>query len=214
MARKPSKRLGVYCLEGRWAEPLHRDRTSIRGLLEYLKSAGEIEFEHHRTRSPSALKSWIVDWDQGHPSYELGYFAGHGDSYGRLNPRARKRRMIYLDQLAAPLAGRCEGRVLFFATCVTAHNSSQMIHFLKTTGATAVCGYRKSTEWTDAFAADTLILQALAYHRRGNIRPLPAFHDVEKRHPWIKDRLGFVYFTSHAAEEDSRQAELWVGSIE
>src|ERR1035438_4157364 len=174
MARKPSKRLGVYCLEGRWADPLHRDRTSIRGLLEYLRSAGLIDFEHHRTRSPKTLSARMTEWNTVHPTYELGYFAGHGDTYGRLNPRNRLRRLIYLDELAAPLAGQCTGRVLFFATCVTARNKSQMTHFLKTTGAAAVCGYRKDTEWTEAFAADTLVIESLAHHRRDGIRPLPA----------------------------------------
>jgi hypothetical protein len=214
MPPRQSKRLGVYCLEGRWVEPLHRDRTSIRGLLDYLKSAGLIEFDHHRTRSPRTLKARMIEWNEAHPSYELGYFAGHGSSYGRLDPRTRFR-MLSLDQLAAPLAGQCAGRVVFLATCVTARNASQMTNFLETTGAIAVCGYRKSIEWTEAFAADTLIIDALARHRRSRIRPLPAFRDVERRHRWISDRLGFVYFIRRVPEDErNREVEGWIRPVE
>jgi len=214
MARKASKRLGVYCLEGRWAESmLKRDHASIKGLLEYLQKDGLIEFQRHRTTSPKTLKTRMAEWQLHHPTYELGYFAGHGTSHGLLLPGggSRLRRPVYLDEVAGALLGRCEGRAVFFATCVTARNTAQMTEFLRTTRAIAVCGYRKSVLKAEAFAADTLIIEALARHRGENrqIRPLRAFRDLEKNHPWIKDRLGFVYFTSQL-EEDSAESTRWV----
>jgi hypothetical protein len=211
MSRKPSKQLGVYCLEGRWAEALlERDRTSVRGLLDYLSSAGLIKFEHHRTRNPKTLKRWMAAWQLGYPTYELGYFAGHGNFGGQLDPRVKFGKMVYLDDLADSLRDRCQGRVVFFATCVTARNKFQMTYFLKATGATAVCGYRKSVDRTEAFAADVLIIDSFARNRGANgIRPKQAFREIAKRYPWIVNRLGFVYFMPEF-DADSPESESWV----
>jgi hypothetical protein len=186
---------------------------SMQGLLEYLKKTKSIVYAHHRTRSPRALRARLAEWKIRHPTYELGYFAGHGGSHGQLAPggNTRLRRTIYLDDLADALAGKCDGRVMFFATCVTARNTTQMKQFLKTTGAIAVCGYRKSVWQAEAFAADTLIIEALARHRVPNqhVRPLAAFRDIEKNHPWITERLGFVYFTPQV-QDGTPQSTDWV----
>lgn len=175
---------GVFCLEGDWSDHL-ADKSSVRPLLEVLEPMAKVPFIHRDVGTPAELEHYLRKWTQKrYANYFLAYLAFHGTP-GNL---AVGRHDVSLADLEAVLAGRCDGRVVYFAGCsILDIDQGEIDGFRKATGARAVCGYVKDVDWLVAAAFELLLIEALTYYARTDA----AFKFMNREYAGLVDKLGF-----------------------
>ena len=154
---------GVFCLEGEWESRL-TDRSTVRPILDLLDGRQIIRVIHKDVATPDELGHYLNKWLQKqYASFDIGYLAFHG-SPGVLFLGRKK---LELEHLADLIAGRGNGRVLYFGSCSTLDIPKKRIdEFLQSTKLKAVCGYRADVEWLESAAFELLLIEALSHYRR------------------------------------------------
>ncbi|MDT4987689.1 MAG: hypothetical protein QOI74_1783 [Micromonosporaceae bacterium] len=160
------KPAGVFCVEGQWESDLTK-RGSVLPTLEMLERLGRIRFIHRDTATVEELRYYIGRWLlRKYADYEVGFFAMHGEPT-RL--RLSETTGIELDELETWLAGRCEGKKLYFGSCaVLAAPRDRLSAFLDETKASMLCGFTRYVDWVEAAAFETVVLDALANGKRAD----------------------------------------------
>ncbi len=151
---------GVFCVEGQWHRNLDEE-GSVQPTLDLLERLRRIRYIHKDVATPDELEYFLGRWAlRQYADYHVGFFAMHGEP-GKL--WLTDRHSVDLADVAEPLAGRCEGRRLYFGSCsVMRFSDSELREFLMTTGAAMVCGYTRSVDWVEAAAFETVLLDVLA----------------------------------------------------
>ena len=163
------KERGVFCVETVWYET--PDKTSMRPVLEamedsylnvpflYRSAVTQDEFQHN-------LREWTSTFNEEERNYPILYLGYHGEAekivlgehgfFGRSE--------ISIEQLAEGLAGKCKNRVIHFGSCSTLDAADELIeYFLDQTECSAISGYSKRAEWTEAMALDVLYIKMMQY---------------------------------------------------
>lgn len=156
--RKKGVTKGIFCLEGLWNLDL-RDTSTVRPLLELLRLNENVPYIHREFGTRDEFEYYIDKWPQKrYAAYPILYLAGHGQESG-----IRIGREHYpIDEIAERLRGRCENRVILFASCSTlAMDTRSLKKSLKATGALAVCGYKVDVSWMQATSFELLLLSQL-----------------------------------------------------
>jgi hypothetical protein len=177
--RKP----GVLCLEGEWYGA--EDRTSVQPMLEMLERSGHIRAMWRDVATREELRFYVDRWThKSWADYPLLYLAFHGapgEFFVGKTP-------ITLDDLAADLAGKCNGRILHFGSCATlAIAPAALEAFRQETGAHAVSGYTAAVDWLEASAFEILLVNELI--KSGDVETVRARLSVEHA-AWAR-ALGF-----------------------
>lgn len=173
----------IFCIEGEWSPNL-ADPRSVRPLLETLKSVGKIDFIHRSAITADAFRAIAGRWSQKqYEKYTVGYFALHG-SPGAIH---LGRENFSLEELGELLAGKCQGRTLYFGACSTLEvEEARLEAFRRTTGGRVVIGYSAEIDWLESAAFDLLLLEAISHYRRADA--LESW--LRGRHGQFADRLG------------------------
>jgi len=151
---------GVFCVEGQWHRDLG-DQSSVLPTLELLHRLQAIRFIHKDVATREELAYFLDRWLlRQYADYKVGFFAMHGvPSKLCLTDRDT----VELDEVAGMMAGRCEGRRLYFGSCSLLRASDGRLHdFLAATGASMICGYTRDIDWVESAAFETVVLQILA----------------------------------------------------
>lgn len=151
---------GVFCVEGQWHRDL-QDRGSVLPTLELLERLRRIRYIHKDVATPDELAYFLGRWRlRQYDNYRVGFFAAHGDP-GRL--WLTDHHSVALHDLAEQLAGACDGKRLYFASCSVLRAPAAVVQdFLQTTGAALVCGYSRQVDWVESAAFETVLLDVLA----------------------------------------------------
>ena len=160
-----TRRKGIFCLEGQW-EPDLRDRTSVKPALVLLESSNEppVRYIHRDVGTVEEFEHYLRKWTQKrYSNYPVLYLSFHGLKEGLLvGDHRRERGWVGLDRLGELVQGRCQGRVIHFGSCETLSGRTSRLHsFLETTGAAAICGYRRDVEWMKSTAFEILLLSRM-----------------------------------------------------
>lgn len=158
-------RKGVFCLETDWYSNL-RKPTTVRPILEMLE---KLEGYHvpHIYRPVGTLQEFefcLSKWTQkAHDAYPILYLAFHGhENQIIVGDKRRRDSRVSLEDLGEMLKGKCRRRIILFGACSTLNTSKQNIqHFLSTTRATAVFGYKSDVDWIPAAMFELQILSAM-----------------------------------------------------
>lgn len=179
----PSKKLGVFCLEGPWSSLL-TDDSSVRPLLEVLERRGAIKFAHRDAITVEEFERYLLQWTQSqYRSLKVGYLAFHG-AQGSLRVG---RQMYPLDDLRDLLKGRLSGRVLYFGSCATMQiPRREAEEFRRVTEARAVVGYTQDIDWIESAAFDLNLLDSLGRFQRIDA----SFRYLRQNHGGMVRRLG------------------------
>jgi len=169
--RKKGVTKGIFCLEGLWNLDL-RDTSTVRPLLELLRLNENVPYIHREYGTREEFEYYVGKWPQKrYAHYPILYLAGHGAASGIQVGR----KVVPLDEVSERLKGRCEGRVIMFASCSTLSVDARPLkRFLKATGALAVCGYKVDVSWMQATSFELLLLAKMQdneFSRRG-IEPI------------------------------------------
>jgi hypothetical protein len=162
--RQSALRLEIFCLEGNWSTDLTYS-GSIRPVLEVLRNLDYVDQNHAPPIYRDActrheFEVLISRWAKDYGDYRVAYIASHG-APGIISLDHGE--SIDLEDLAALLEGKCEGRILFFGGCATLGVSRQRVAaFLKRTRARAICGYSKPVDVLDAVAFEIMFFGTLA----------------------------------------------------
>lgn len=151
---------GVFCIEGQW----HRDlnaRGSVLPTLELLERVGSIRFIHKDVATRAELDYYLDRWLlRQYADYRVGFFAMHGEPNKLWLTDWES---VDLNDVAARLAGRCDGKRLYFGSCsVLRASDARLQDFLAATGAALVCGYTRDVDWVESAAFETVLLDVLA----------------------------------------------------
>ena len=161
-AWRPARR-GIFCLEDDWSSNM-RERSSVEPLLHLLaESSYRVPYIHRNTATPETLEYYLRRWSQrAYRDFPILYLPVHGSPGGVMHFGAgRGRSELTLDELEDLLVGRCDGRIIFLASCDTLDvNGHRLNRFLRRTGALAVCGYKGYVDWFQSAAFDLLVLGA------------------------------------------------------
>jgi hypothetical protein len=165
MPVSPDAARGVFCLEGDWWYNLKKP-SSVEPILHLLRQWDPffVPFIHRNVVTGSALEYYLDKWTrQSYARYPVLYLAFHGDPGSiSVGDKRRKGSIITLDLLGELLENKCKGRIIFFAACATLDiHGNRLNHFLRRTGALAVCGYRSYVEWLRATAFELLVFAAI-----------------------------------------------------
>lgn len=150
---------GVFCVEGQW----HRDlnaRGSVLPTLELLERLGRIRFIHKDVATRGELDYYLDRWLlRQYADYHVGFFAMHGEP---TKLYVTDRESVDLKDVAARMAGRCEGKRLYFGSCsVLRASDAKLLEFLAETGAAMICGYTRDVDWVESAAFETVLLDVL-----------------------------------------------------
>jgi hypothetical protein len=179
---------GIFCLEGDWERDL-RLSYSVEPALQLLQSLDIATYIHRDVATRDQLWHYLTEWTKRrYDNYAVLYLAFHGDT-GKV---ALGRDSVTLDELADHLEGRCRGRVLHFATCLTvAVDDEELKDFVRRLDATAVTGYAREIDWVDSATFEVLMLDELVRGRRTD-----AFaRALHRDHGQMAKRLGLVAAT-------------------
>ncbi|WP_124258437.1 DUF6642 family protein [Rhodococcus ruber] len=183
-AKKPPP--GVLCLEGEWT-PSIGARLSIEPALRLVEFNSIVRVAHRDVATRAELEYYLDKWlgkGNGTAGYDLCYFGFHGSCETILLGQDE----MSLDQLAELLAGRCVGKVLYFAACkVLAAPGEHLKSFCKKTGAKAIVGYTRDVDWFEAAALELLLITQLVR----SVSMKPAYTKIKKKYPDLARRLGF-----------------------
>lgn len=164
---------GIFCLEGEWEEDL-TDRSTVLPVLELLEKASpaerEIRFTHRKVSTLAEFEHCLLRWAEEVPYYVL-YLAFHGTKDGIYIPGARIGDappdivpLTYIGELVRGLLSDC---VIHVGSCsVMAADDEQLDSFLLATGARAIVGFTRDTEWMDGSAVDLIVLSNLAWYEQ------------------------------------------------
>lgn len=161
---------GIFCVEGQWHRDL-RDRSSVRSTLELLERHRGIRFIHKDVAAPDELTYFLDRWMlKQYAEYNVGFFAMHGQP-NRLC--LTDWHSVELEEIADQLAGKCDGKRLYFGSCSVMQSSEAKLQaFLRATGAALMCGYSRSVGWVESAAFETVLLDVLATGQRHNATEL------------------------------------------
>ena len=184
---------GIFCLEGHWESDL-RDLTSVEPALRLLREAIDVPSIHRRVGTRPEFEFYLAKWVQKkYRKHPILYLAFHGDPNVIWTPESRQHgNQVKLDDLAALLEGRCEGRIIHLGTCSTLHtHGAHLNRFLHRTQALAVCGYTTYVDWVTATAFDLILfnkMQVRAFNRQGAEL---IYRDIKSEASGLVHRLGF-----------------------
>ncbi|MCL2689299.1 MAG: hypothetical protein FWE57_05570 [Chitinispirillia bacterium] len=159
---------GIFCIEGLWNDNL-KAKASIVPILNMLEMNGGIPFIHQTAATKEELEFYISKWKQpALKNYPVLYLAFHGAKSAILIEGKKYR----LYNLAKLLDGACAENILIFASCKTLCDDGRgsLLHFLETTNALALFGYKNKVSWMHSAALELLILSELQdvnFSRRG-----------------------------------------------
>lgn len=179
---------GIFCLEGDWDADLRKE-ASVEPILELLARLERADYIHRNASIRAQLDHYLLEWTKRrYKNYPVLYLAFHGDE-SRIELGAGS---ITLNELGNTLAGRCEGRAIHFASCLTMEASdSDLMRFIRRTGARAVTGYQTEVEWLDSAAFEVVMFdQLLDGHRTDAF-----FRGLHREHGQMATRLGLVAAT-------------------
>ncbi|TDB70423.1 DUF6642 family protein [Micromonospora sp. KC723] len=161
---------GVFCVEGQWHRDLH-ERGSVLPTLELLERLGRIRFIHKDAATRDELFYFLDRWLlKQYADYRVGFFAMHGEP-SRLCLTDWD--SVALADVAERMAGRCEGRRLYFGSCSVLRASDAALRaFLDVTGAALICGFTREVDWVESAAFETVLLDVLANGQRHNAAEL------------------------------------------
>lgn len=180
--------MGIYCLEGDWELDL-RHKATVEPILELLEALGVAEYIHRNAVKTDQFKHYLKEWTKRrYDKYSVLYLAAHGAENGIHLGQD----WISLEDIAAILKDKVRGGVIHFASCSTLDiEDAELMAFAKTTGATAVTGYRHEVGWTESAAFETLMLERLSQGARTD-----AFYNgLTKDYGSLAQRLGLVAAT-------------------
>ena len=179
------------CFEGQWSTDI-RDQQTVQPVLELLQRSGWIRFLHRFVASEKQLETELRQWAQKkNSSYELCYIACHGEP-GAVH--LGNGESVTATTIAGWLAGRLQGRTVYFGACSVAKDTRDvqdaLAAFKKTTKARAVCAYTEDIDWVESAAFEILLLSTLGWYDRRGIAW--AFRYLEDKHGEMVRRLGFT----------------------
>lgn len=151
---------GVYCIEGLWESDV-RDKSTVLPILDVLKKRDICDYIYHDCATPEELVFFLDQWikPQIQKKFPILYLAFHGDKECILLVDGTP---ITLQQLSSHLQGKCTGKVIYFASCLTLQGNGRKLQtFLENTEALAVIGYKISVDWIKSTALELLVLDAL-----------------------------------------------------
>jgi hypothetical protein len=183
--------LGVVCFEGQWSTDI-RDQQTVQPVLELLQRSGWIRFLHRFVASETQLKTELRQWAQKkNRSYELCYVACHGEP-GVVH--LGNGESVTAETIADWLAGRLQGRMVYFGACSVAKNtrdvSDALASFKRETKARAVCAYTEDIDWIESAAFEILLLKTVGWYDRRGIAW--AFRYLDDMYGPMVRRLGFT----------------------
>jgi hypothetical protein len=157
---------GVFCIEGQWHRDLN-ERGSVLPTLELLERLGRIRFIHKDAATPDELSYFLNRWLlRQYADYRVGFFAMHGEPTKLCLTDWHS---VDLDDVAEQMAGKCEGKRLYFGSCsVLRASDARLLDFLAETGAALICGYTREVDWVESAAFETVLLDVLANGQRLN----------------------------------------------
>lgn len=187
---------GIYCFEGDWGKSRAPGRD-VRPILDALKAWDETPYEHHGVGTKRELEHRLEGWKR-RTSFRVGYLATHGTTR-TIDLGADE---LHLDELAASIAGRAEGRVLLFSGCsVLTAPEAVLKQFCLDAGLAAVAGYTRQVDFVDGMAFEMLVLRELAASERFK----STYARILRRHPDWCARLGFRMATPTWASASPRR---------
>ena len=187
---------GIYCFEGDWGKSRAPGRD-VRPILDALKAWDETPYEHHGVGTKRELEHRLEGWKR-RTSFRVGYLATHGTTR-TIDLGADE---LHLDELAASIAGRAEGRVLLFSGCsVLTASEAVLKQFCLDAGLAAVAGYTRQVDFVDGMAFEMLVLRELAASERFK----STYARILRRHPDWCARLGFRMATPTWASASPRR---------
>ena len=131
------------------------------------------------------LRKWV---QKRYVDYKVLYLASHGVS-GTLE---LGKDSIHVVELADLLRGKCAGRVVFFASCLTLTLEDEELQaFAKTTKSRAVVGYSKWVDWFDRAAFELLLLDRIVSGSRTDA----FFNGLVRDHQGFARKLGLIVAT-------------------
>lgn len=156
---------GIFAIEtATWFSD--EDATSVRPVLQCLQSSylrvpfiysnaqTKKEFRHH-------LNRWIDLPSSEYPILYLGY-------HGERNRIDLEGGTVTIPDLQKWLDGKCQNRVIHFASCLTVRvPEDEIISFLRETKLSAVSGYGRSVDWMESVAYDLLYLSIMQDKEKG-----------------------------------------------
>ncbi len=177
----------IYCIEGDW-ETDHRDQKSVRDALEFMKKVERIDYIYKQCHNKQDL-NFLCKKSVGarYNSYSILYLAFHG-SNDRLYIGERNN-YIDLDTLANDLNGLASDKIIHFGSCsILRVHKSKIDRFLKNTGALAVSGYKKDTDFVEGTFMDMLFFSYCQMYK--SIKSLK--NKVEIEYSGLVRKLGFT----------------------
>lgn len=157
---------GVFCVEGQWDENLS-ERGSVLPTLELLERLGAIRFIHRDTATPQELRHYLEVWlSRKYTAYHVGFFALHG---APTKLHLSDAHTVGLAEMASWMAGRCDGKRLYFGSCSALRASDTTLsEFLRETKAAMICGFTKDIDWIESAAFETVVLNNLVNGARAD----------------------------------------------
>ena len=179
-----SKAPGVFCLEGDW-ELSMESRISVEPALRLLEAQDSIRLVHRDVATLAELKYYLARWLGAQMrGYTFGYFGFHGSAETLYIGDDE----LALSELEEMLAGRCEGRVIYFGSCSVLKAEGEVLQrFCRTTSARAVVGFTRDVDWVEAAAFEILLVQKLEWAK--NMKP--AYDWLTREYPDLTNKLGF-----------------------
>jgi hypothetical protein len=185
----PKRRVpGLFCLESPWGNDL-TDGSTVGPILALLEQQEVIRFIHRDAVTREELEHYLDEWVRPkYKGYPVAYLAFHGHR----NAIELGKTEYTLDDIAERYAGKLGGRILYFGSCGTLRITDAMARtFLRTTRASAICGYTKRVWWVESASFDLNLIEALSLFAR----PGAAFNYLTREHSQMCQRLGFKYWT-------------------
>lgn len=161
-----SKRIhGVFCLETDWWNDLNRTST-VKPVLKLLsqRPGAHIPYVHRDVSTTEEFRHYCEKWTQRRNlPYPILYLSFHGEpGCLRVGDSRRSGSTISLDDLATILGLGLRGRIVHFGSCETLATDRRNIQrFLRSTGAVAATGFKKSVDWLYSSVFDVLLFDSL-----------------------------------------------------
>ena len=179
---------GIFCLEGEW-DPDLTVRNSVEPILTLFERLGIAKSVRRDVATTEEMTYYLRKWVQKrYVDYKVLYLASHGVS-GTLE---LGKDSIDVVELADLIRGKCAGRVVFFASCLTLKLQDEELQaFAKTTKSRAVVGYSKSVDWFDSAAFELLLLDRIVSGSRTDA----FFNGLVRDHQGFARKLGLIVAT-------------------
>ena len=149
----------VFCLEGLWDSNLI-ENSSVKPVLVLLNKAYQkMKYIYAGCATKGELEFYLKKWTQKtYKNYPILYLAFHGEKHQIKLADGN----IELDDLAKILEGKCENKIIVFASCSTLDIDKRVIKsFIKRTKCLAVCGYKSDVDWIKSTAFELLLLEGM-----------------------------------------------------